>query len=161
MAIKFSPSPDGMSMLTVQGVEYRVYFEEAGKGTPVLMQHTAGSDGRQWRHILEEEKLTSQFRFIAHDLPYHGKSLPPLSKPWWRERYSLSQSFAIDFIEAMTEALGIEQGIYVGCSMGGHLAPDLALARPGLFRAVIAVEGGLATHRYRSLSLDIVASARL
>ena len=79
------------------------------KGTPVLMQHTAGSDGRQWRHILEDEKLTSEFRFIAHDLPYHGKSLPPLGKPWWRERYSLSQSFAVEFIEAMTKALGIEK----------------------------------------------------
>jgi pimeloyl-ACP methyl ester carboxylesterase len=143
---KFSPITGRYVHVTVQGVEYRVYFEEAGKGTPVLMQHTAGSDGRQWRHILEDEKLTSEFRFIAHDLPYHGKSLPPLGKPWWRERYSLSQSFAIAFIEAMTKALGIEKGIYVGCSMGGHLAPDLALARPGLFRAVIAVEGGLATH---------------
>jgi pimeloyl-ACP methyl ester carboxylesterase len=143
---KFSPITGRYVHLTVQGVEYRVYFEEAGKGTPVLMQHTAGSDGRQWRHILEDEKLTSEFRFIAHDLPYHGKSLPPLGKPWWRERYSLSQSFAIEFIEAMTKALGIEKGIYVGCSMGGHLAPDLALAKPGLFRAVIAVEGGLATH---------------
>ena len=139
MASKFSPITGRYVHLTVQGVEYRVYFEEAGKGTPVLMQHTAGSDGRQWRHILEDEKLTSEFRFIAHDLPYHGKSLPPLGKPWWRERYSLSQSFAIDFIEAMTEALGIEKAIYVGCSMGGHLAPDLALAKPGLFRAVIAV----------------------
>lgn len=29
---------------------------------------------------------------------------------------------------------------------GGHLAPDIALMRPGLFRAVVAVEGGLATH---------------
>jgi len=146
VATKFSPITGRYVHLTVQGVEYRVYFEEAGKGTPVLMQHTAGSDGRQWRHILEDDKLTSEFRFIAHDLPYHGKSLPPLGKPWWRERYSLSQSFAIEFIEAMTKALAIEKGIYVGCSMGGHLAPDLALAKPGLFRAVIAVEGGLATH---------------
>jgi pimeloyl-ACP methyl ester carboxylesterase len=46
----------------------------------------------------------------------------------------------------MVAALGMDRGIYVGCSMGGHLAPDLALLRPGLFRAVIAVEGGLATH---------------
>ena len=133
MATRFSPITGRYVHLTVQGVEYRVYFEEAGEGTPVLMQHTAGSDGRQWRHILEDEKLTSEFRFIAHDLPYHGKSLPPLGKPWWRERYSLSQSFAVDFIEAMTKALGIEKGIYVGCSMGGHLAPDLALARAGTF----------------------------
>ena len=81
MTAKFSPITGRYVHLTVQGVEYRVYFEEAGKGTPVLMQHTAGSDGRQWRHILEDEKLTSEFRFIAHDLPYHGKSLPPLGKP--------------------------------------------------------------------------------
>ena len=37
--------------LTVSGVEYRVYYESAGTGVPVLMQHTAGSDGRQWRHL--------------------------------------------------------------------------------------------------------------
>ena len=33
--------------VTVDDVEYRVYFEEAGSGVPVLMQHTAGADGRQ------------------------------------------------------------------------------------------------------------------
>ena len=79
-------------------------------------------------------------------MPYHGKSLPPLSKAWWRERYSLSQSFLVEFMEAMVAALDMKKPIYVGCSMGGHLAPDLALLRPGLFRAVVAVEGGLATH---------------
>ena len=106
MASKLSPIIGRYVYVTVQGVEYRVYFEEVGKGTPVLMQHTAGSDGRQWRHLLEDEKLTSQFRLIAHDLPYHGKSLPPLGKPWWKERYSLSQAFLIEFIEAMAKALG-------------------------------------------------------
>ena len=58
----------------------------------------------------------------------------------------LNQSFLVDFMEAMVSALDMEKPIYVGCSMGGHLAPDLALLRPGLFRAVVAVEGGLATH---------------
>jgi pimeloyl-ACP methyl ester carboxylesterase len=146
VASKFSAIVGRYVYVTVQGVEYRVYFEEAGQGTPVLLQHTAGPDSRQWRHIREDEKLTSKFRFIAHDLPYPGRSLPPVSKPWWRERYSLSQSFLIEFIEAMAKALDVENGIYIGCSMGGHLAPDLALLRPGLFRAVIAVQGGLATH---------------
>jgi pimeloyl-ACP methyl ester carboxylesterase len=146
VASKFSPIVGRYVYVTVQGVEYRVYFEEAGQGTPVLLQHTAGTDSRQWRHILEDEMLTSKFRFIAHDLPYHGRSLPPVSKPWWRERYSLSQGFLIEFIEAMAKALDVENGIYIGCSMGGHLAPDLALLRPGLFRAAIAVQGGLATH---------------
>ncbi|MGH7896337.1 MAG: alpha/beta fold hydrolase, partial [Candidatus Binatia bacterium] len=61
--------------LTADGVEYRVYFEEAGRGIPMILQHTAGSDGRQWRHLLEDEEITARFRLIAHDLPYHGKSL--------------------------------------------------------------------------------------
>jgi hypothetical protein len=41
--------------LDIDGVEYRVYFEETGPadGIPVLLQHTAGADGRQWRHFLE------------------------------------------------------------------------------------------------------------
>jgi pimeloyl-ACP methyl ester carboxylesterase len=33
----------------------------------------------------------------------------------------------------------------MGCSIGGHLAPDLALYHPDEFRAVIGINGGLAT----------------
>jgi pimeloyl-ACP methyl ester carboxylesterase len=146
MPAKFSRVVGRYVYVPVKGHEYRVYFEEAGQGIPVLFQHTAGSDGRQWRYLIESSELTSRFRFVAHDLPYHGKSLPPLDRAWWRERYSLSQSFLVEFMEAMVGALEMEKPIYVGCSMGGHLAPDLALLRPGLFRAVVAVEGGLATH---------------
>jgi pimeloyl-ACP methyl ester carboxylesterase len=132
--------------LTVQGTEYRVYFEEAGQGTPVLCQHTAGSDGRQWRHLLEDPELTKEFRFVAYDLPFHGRSLPPTDRPWWSERYSLDQAFLVEFVSEMAAALQMEGGVYMGCSMGGHLAPDLALLRPGLFSAVLAIQGGLATH---------------
>lgn len=146
MAAQLSPIVGRYIHLTVQGVEYRVYFEEVGQGIPVICQHTAGSDGRQWRHLLEDPELTSRYRFVAYDLPYHGKSVPPLGKKWWSERYSLTQSFLVDFVATMAAALDMEGGIYMGCSMGGHLAPDLALLRPGLFRAVISVEGGLATH---------------
>ena len=51
-----------LTVLTVAGVEYRVYCEETGRGIPVLLQHTAGVDGRQWRHLLEDEEITANFR---------------------------------------------------------------------------------------------------
>jgi hypothetical protein len=54
---------------------------------PVLLQHTAGSDGRQWRHLLEDPELTAHYRFIAYDLPYHGKSVPPVGVEWWKQEY--------------------------------------------------------------------------
>ena len=79
--------------LEIDGSEYRVYFEEAGSGIPLLLQHTAGSDARQWRHLLEDEVLGSHFRMIAYDLPYHGKSLPPVGRAWWQEEYRLTRDF--------------------------------------------------------------------
>jgi pimeloyl-ACP methyl ester carboxylesterase len=55
--------------LEVAGLRHRVYFEECGQGVPLLLQHTAGSDGKQWRHLLEDRELTERFRVIAWDPP--------------------------------------------------------------------------------------------
>lgn len=132
--------------LEVQGVEYRVYFEEAGEGVPVVLQHTAGCDARQWRHILEDPDFTSRYRLIAPDLPFHGRSLPPESQDWWTEEYLLHQDFFLAFHVALVSALELESPVYAGCSMGGHLAPDLALHHPGLYRAAIGLEAGLHSH---------------
>ncbi len=139
-------SPTGRYVFVpVDEVEYRVYFEEAGKGIPLVMQHTAGADGRQWRHLFEDEWITRHFRLIAHDLPYHGKSLPPTGVEWWKSRYGLKQKFFMDFIVALARELELERPVYMGCSMGGHLAGDLAYYHPEKFRAVIGVEGALAS----------------
>ena len=75
----------------LDGHDHRIYFEEAGTGIPLLMQHTAGSHGVQWRHLFEDERITDHFRLIAYDLPFHGKSVPPTGKAWWTERYRLTQ----------------------------------------------------------------------
>ena len=42
---KFEAATGRYVYLDVQGIEYRVYFEEAGQGIPLICQHTAGSDG--------------------------------------------------------------------------------------------------------------------
>jgi pimeloyl-ACP methyl ester carboxylesterase len=142
---RFAAATGRYVYVTVDGVEYRVYFEEAGSGVPMILQHTAGADGRQWRHLLEDAEITKSFRLIAHDLPYHGKSLPPASVEWWKRPYSLKQDFFMKFIVALAYELGLERPVYMGCSMGGHLAGDLALHYPDEFRAVIGVEGALAS----------------
>lgn len=127
----------------VNGHEYRVYYEEAGQGIPLVCQHTAGSDGRQYRHILEDEEITSRFRVIAVDLPYHGKSLPPDSKRYWEERYALHKDWFMNFWTCFVQELELEQPVYMGCSMGGHLAGDLALNHPEHFRACIGLEASM------------------
>lgn len=126
------------------GVQHRIYYEEAGHGpVPLLLQHTASADGRQWRHLLEDPDFQRMFRMIAYDLPFHGKSLPPPSTPWWEQEYRLTKARLIETVLAICGRLKLDRPAYMGCSIGGHLAPDLALACPEAFRAIVGINAGL------------------
>ena len=129
--------------LDLGGHDHRIYFEEAGQGIPVLMQHTAGCHGSQWRHLFEIPEITDRFRLIAYDLPYHGKSVPPSSKSWWEDRYDLRGDFLRAIPVNLAAALQLEEPVFMGCSVGGLLALDLAHKHADVFRAVISVEGAL------------------
>ena len=140
--------------LEVDGVEYRVYFEECGSGIPLLLQHTAGSDGRQFRHLLSDSRITDHFRVVAPDLPYHGKSLPPTGIEWWKQGYELRRDWFIEFVLAFSSALELVEPVFMGCSMGGQLAIDLAIQCPDEFRAIIGLESALESQGEELLALD-------
>jgi len=125
------------------GHDHRIYFEEAGQGIPVLLQHTAGSHGVQWRHLFENTAITDHFRLIAYDMPFHGKSMPPVDRQWWAEQYKLTSEFFTAVPLALSAALGLDRPAFMGCSMGGLLALDLAAEYPDEFRAVVSLEGAL------------------
>lgn len=129
--------------LDIEGQDYRIYFEEAGSGIPMLLQHTAGAHGAQWRHLFECREITDHFRLIAYDLPFHGKSLPPVGPKWWAEEYRLTASFARALPVTLARTLGLHRPVFMGCSVGGLLALDLARHHPDLFSAVISLEGAL------------------
>lgn len=142
---KFDSAVGRYMYIDVEGIQYRVYFEEAGEGQiPLLLQHTAGADGRQWRHLLEDPDYQRNYRMISYDLPYHGKSLPPTSEPWWQQEYLLTKDWLMKTVLAISVGLELDRPVFMGCSVGGHLAPDLALYHPDHFRAVIGINSGLA-----------------
>ena len=87
----------------VGGRSCRVYFEEAGEGIPLVCLHTAGADGRQYRHMMCDEEITSRYRVIAFDMPWHGKSYPP--EGWEDEEYRLSTETYVETILAFCDAL--------------------------------------------------------
>ncbi len=127
----------------IDGYDYRIYYEEAGTGIPLLCQHTAGANSLQYRHLFEVPEITDRFRLVAYDLPCHGKSVPPVQQRWWEHEYSLRGRFLRQVPLVLATALQLERPAFMGCSVGGLLALDLALNHSEDFSAVISLEGAL------------------
>jgi pimeloyl-ACP methyl ester carboxylesterase len=128
--------------LDVNGRPHRIYFEEAGQGIPLVCLHTAGSDGRQYRALLNDDEITKRFRVIAFDLPWHGKSSPPVG--FEREAYQLTTDLYVDTVMAVCRALRLDEPVVIGCSIGGRAVLHLALRHGDYFRAAIGLQS--ATH---------------
>ena len=138
MAAELEPVTGRYMQLTIQGRGNRVYFEEAGQGIPLLCLHTAGADGSQYRHLLNDPEITQNYRVIAFDMPWHGKSLPPAG--YHLEEYRLTTDLYVETVMAVCQGLELEQPVIMGCSMGGRIVLQLALAHGADLRAVIGLE---------------------
>ena len=129
--------------LDLDGLDHRIYYEAAGQGIGLLCQHTAGADGRQWRHLLED---------APRHRPLPGRRLrPPVPRQVAAARRpglvgrALRAHPAAGHGAAVTlaDVLGLDRPVFIGSSVGGMLALDLARHHADDFRAVIALEGGL------------------
>jgi pimeloyl-ACP methyl ester carboxylesterase len=125
-----------------KGKPYRIYFEEAGQGIPLVCLHTAGSDGRQYRELLNDAQITKRFRVLVFDLPWHGKSSPPPG--FEREHYQLTTDLYVETVMTFCRALKLEKPVVMGCSIGGRAVLHLALRHGDYFRAAIGLQS--ATH---------------
>jgi pimeloyl-ACP methyl ester carboxylesterase len=123
-----------------QGKTYRTYYEESGEGVPMVCLHTAGTDGRQYRHQICDPDYSNNFRMIAFDMPWHGKSLPPKDFYLMEDEYKLTTKFYAEFIVAFCHALELKKPVIMGQSMGGNICLELALRYEHEFSALIALE---------------------
>lgn len=139
MNVVFEPIKGQYFNMDVAGQQMRIYVEHAGSGIPLVCLHTAGSDGRQFRHILNDKQITEHFQVWVFDLPWHGKSNPP--EGFEQQEYKLTTDGYKEIIYAFCQQLGLDRPVMMGCSMGGRIVLHLALENPDMFRAMIALEG--------------------
>jgi pimeloyl-ACP methyl ester carboxylesterase len=138
MTAKIEPIVGRYIHVEIEGESNRIYFEENGAGIPLVCLHTAGSDGRQWRHFLADEEFAKDFRIIAFDMPWHGKSNPPAGGNG--EEYRLTTARYTQTIRAFCRALSLEKPVVMGCSIGGRIVLNLAIEHAREFRALIGLE---------------------
>jgi pimeloyl-ACP methyl ester carboxylesterase len=95
-----------------------LYYEEQGKGAPILLLHGFGASTYTWRHVMP--KLAKSHRVIAVDLKGFGQSDKPFD-----ERYSVFDQAAL--IAQLIEDKDLRDLTVVGHSFGGGVALSLAL----------------------------------
>ena len=147
---EFEPIVGRYCTVEVDGVAYRIFVEEAGQGVPLLCLHTAGADSRQYRHLLNDAAVTSRFRVIAFDLPFHGRSTPP--DQWWLSKFRLTTQSYLATIRAVWLALELERPVVMGCSMGGAIVLKVAAEFQDELTGIVGLESSAyAPGRYNEL----------
>ncbi|MBD3332404.1 alpha/beta fold hydrolase [candidate division GN15 bacterium] len=114
--------------------ELKLYYEENGKGEPVIFLHGFTLDIRQWE--CELEVFGRGWRAIAYDALGHGKSSTPDT--------GYGRDDRVEHLRAFIDALGLERAHVVGLSMGGVTAIGFALAYPERLRSMTLVSTGAA-----------------
>jgi pimeloyl-ACP methyl ester carboxylesterase len=107
-------------------------------GPPVLFLHANVADSRMWQG--QWDSLAATHPLIRYDRRGFGES---------RTLFTAPHSHVAD-LWAVMDALGYERAVLVGCSMGGRVAIDAALACPdrvsGLVLSAPGVTGAPAAH---------------
>ncbi len=120
---------------------------EAGQGIPVVFLHAGVCDSRMWENQIAAV-AEAGFWGVAYDRRGFGETVSP------------DESFShLDDLEAVLEALNIHAAIFVGCSMGGGLAIDFALANPERVAGLVLVGTSISGAKLPPLSPDILAVA--
>lgn len=100
----------------------KLYYEEAGAGTPVVFVHEFAGDYRTWE---------PQMRYFSRShrcVTYSQRGYPPSEVPSDPARYG--QDVARADVIAVMDALAIERAHVVGHSMGAYTALHVGLRHP-------------------------------
>jgi pimeloyl-ACP methyl ester carboxylesterase len=112
----------------------RLYYEEAGKGTPIVFVHEFSGDLRSWEAQMRH--FSRRYRCVA----FNARGYPPSDVPASPSKYS--HVIATDDIANVMRRLGIGPAHIIGCSMGAYSTLQFGLRFPRRTLSLTAVGAG-------------------
>ena len=130
----------------------RLYYEEAGSGTPIVFVHEFGGSYRSWE---------PQMRFFSRRhrcIAFAARGYPPSDVPDSVEMYS--QLRAVQDIASVMDASAIDRAHIVGLSMGGFAALHFGLEFPKRALSLTVAGAGYGAEKqyedyFRSVSIEV------
>src|SRR5208282_1618434 len=116
------PTRDAAMPMITSADGTRLYYEEAGAGTPVVFVHEFAGDYRTW------EPQMRAFARSHRCVTFSARGYPPSDVPSDPARYG--QDIARADVIALMDALGIAKAHVVGHSMGAYTALHVGIKHP-------------------------------
>ena len=139
--------PSMTRRVTVLGRELNV-VDTGGDAPPLIFVHGLGGCWQNW--LLNIPEFMGSHRVIAPDLPGFGESQMPAG--------DISIRGYAETLDALCEALGVENPVVVGNSMGGFVGAELALSFPTrVDKLVLVSAAGLSIEHQRREPLVTLA----
>lgn len=104
----------------------RIYYETAGRGEALVLVHDGLLDRETWAE--QFPAFADVYRLVRYDRRGYGRS-PAATAPYTN----------VDDLLALFKTLKIERATLVGCSAGGAVSIDFAIAHPKLVRSLVLV----------------------
>lgn len=109
-----------------------LYYETHGQGEPLVLIPSTGFSAEAWKP--SQMPLAESAQLIIHDPRGCGRSIAT------QQVYTINQ-MANDVV-ALLDHLGLKAAHFVGHSMGGRIALELALNFPGRVKSLIMAASG-------------------
>jgi len=116
-----------MSYANANGI--KIFFEEFGKGDPVILVHGFGSNRLEW--IAQKPALSKKFKVIIFDNRGAGKSDRP--------NYPYTMEMFADDIAGLMGFLNIKSANIIGVSLGGMIVQNFILKYPHLVNKMVLI----------------------
>ena len=114
--------------------DVNLYYEESGKGTPIIWVHEFADDLYGWE--AQMQYFSRRYRCVA----YNARGYPPSDVPKAASKYS--QAIATDDIANVMRHLKIRKAHVIGCSMGAYATLHFALRYPRMAISCTVIGAG-------------------
>jgi pimeloyl-ACP methyl ester carboxylesterase len=132
----------------------RLYYEQAGRGTPIVFVHEFSGDLYSWE--AQMRYFSRRYRCIA----FNARGYPPSEVPQAVSQYSYR--IATDDIASLMRHLRIRKAHIIGCSMGAYSTLQFGLRYPRMALSLTLVGAGAGSdlERQKQYLLDTEAQAQ-
>src|SRR6478609_2584553 len=121
-------------MPTIDRDGIKIYYEVYGSGPPLLLTHGYSSTSGMWRGPIAA--LSKHHQLGLWDMRGQGQSAYP------EDPSAYSEALTVADMAAVLDAVGAEQAIVGGLSLGGYMSLAFYRAHPERARALLIIDTG-------------------